>query len=107
MVEVDGEPRFVSGINAEVSLPTGSVCAERSAIVAARAKFPSVSRADFAGIAVVEVPLLLERPDGAADAVVNPLRPCGACLEWLSKLQEANAEFRVVTYTGTELEEIE
>ena len=60
MVWVQGKPRFVAGINAEVSLPAGgSFCAERSAIVAARAKFPWLSRGDFAGIAVLEVPLVL------------------------------------------------
>ena len=43
-------PRFIAGINAEVSLPAGgSFCAERSAIVAARAKFPGLARSDFAG----------------------------------------------------------
>jgi|EP00908_Phaeocystis_cordata_P011615 hypothetical protein len=58
MVTVDGKPHFVSGMNAEVSLPAGgSFCAERSAIVAARAQFPGISRADFAGIAVLQVPL--------------------------------------------------
>ena len=122
MVLVDGEPRFVPGINAEVSLPAGgSFCAERSAIVAARAQFPGISRADFAGIAVVEVPLLLDYASSssgngkakevaaaAADEdVVNPLQPCGACSEWLIKLQDANPDFRVVTYSNVELEEIE
>ena len=90
MVHAEGEdgkrrPQFVFGMNAEVSLPAGgSFCAERSAIVAARARFPGVSRVDFAGIAVLQVPL-------SADSVAtNPLRPCGACSEWLLKLGEQN-----------------
>lgn len=105
MVHVEGEPRFVPGINAEVSLPAGgSFCAERSAIVAARAMFPGISRADFAGIAVVEVPLVHDRDPLRSS---NPLRPCGACSEWLTKLQEANPDFRVVTYTNLDLLEID
>ena len=105
MVYVDGEPRFVPGINAEVSLPAGgSLCAERSAIVAARALHPGIARSDFAGIAVVEVPLLHDRDPLRSR---NPLRPCGACTEWLIKLQEANPDFRVVTYTSLELDHLE
>merc|ERR1740124_367724 len=66
-------PQFVFGLNAEVSLPAGgSFCAERSAIVAARARFPGISRADFAGIAVLQVPL------SSGGTATNPLRPCGA-----------------------------
>ena len=105
MVNVDGKPHFVPGINAEVSLPAGgSFCAERSAIVAARALFPGISREDFAGIAVLEVPLKHDRDPLRSR---NPLRPCGACTEWLTKLQEANPSFRVVTYTSLDLVEIE
>jgi cytidine deaminase len=112
MVNVDGSPQFVPGINAEVSLPAGgSFCAERSAIVAARAQFPGISREDFAGIAVAEVPLLMDFPGKSGRSiepyiVSNPLQPCGACSEWLRKLQDANAEFRVVTYSNIELDEI-
>ena len=41
--------------------------------------------------------------DGIA---TNPLRPCGACSEWLLKLGEQNPSFRVVTYTSLELDEV-
>ncbi|KAM3574424.1 hypothetical protein VYU27_003623 [Nannochloropsis oceanica] len=30
---------------------------------------------------------------------LNPLRPCGACMEWLKKISEQNPEFRVATFT--------
>ena len=30
---------------------------------------------------------------------VNPLRPCGACAEWLRKITEVNPNFAVVTFT--------
>ena len=44
-------------------------------------------------IAVLEVPLVLGW-SAEKEAVLNPLQPCGACSEWLQKLQEANPEFR-------------
>jgi hypothetical protein len=30
---------------------------------------------------------------------MNPLKPCGACMEWLKKIAEMNPEFRVATFT--------
>lgn len=30
---------------------------------------------------------------------LNPLRPCGACQEWLKKISECNPRFTVVTFT--------
>lgn len=32
---------------------------------------------------------------------LNPLRPCGACREWLRKVAEVNPRFRVVTFTDS------
>lgn len=32
---------------------------------------------------------------------MNPLGPCGACLEWLKKLAEVNPDFRVVMFEDT------
>ena len=32
---------------------------------------------------------------------MNPLKPCGACNEWLKKIAEANPAFRVITFTDT------
>lgn len=57
-VEHKGKAEFVRGINCEVSLPTGSICAERAAIANARTSFPSMIRKQMKGIAVLEVPLL-------------------------------------------------
>ena len=76
----------------------------------ARARFPGISRADFAGIAVLQAPLssgtnrqhrhqptyytnlptLLQVPLSSGGTATNPLRPCGACSEWLLKLGEHN-----------------
>jgi hypothetical protein len=30
---------------------------------------------------------------------MNPLKPCGACSEWLKKIIEVNPSFSVVTFT--------
>ena len=32
---------------------------------------------------------------------VNPLKPCGACNEWLKKIAESNPYFKVLTFTET------
>merc|ERR1719191_2163012 len=87
-VEIDGTHHFVPGMNAEVSLPTGSICAERAAIVSARSLWPPLQRRDIQGIAVVDT-----------EAISNPLPPCGACNEWLEKIQEESQGFRVLTYS--------
>lgn len=35
------------------------------------------------------------------DSDLNPLKPCGACNEWLKKIAEVNPQFAVVTFTDT------
>jgi hypothetical protein len=30
---------------------------------------------------------------------INPLRPCGACAEWLKKIARVNPDLTVVTFT--------
>lgn len=37
---------------------------------------------------------------------MNPLKPCGACLEWLKKIAEVNPEFLIVTFTDLNCEGI-
>jgi hypothetical protein len=37
---------------------------------------------------------------------MNPLRPCGACLEWLKKIAEVNPEFVIMTFTDVNCEGI-
>ena len=101
-VEHKGKAEFVRGINSEVSLPTGSICAERAAIVNARTSFPNVTRKQMKGIAVLEVPLIWDKntiPD-----LLNPLPPCGACTEWLTKIGEESPGFYVVTFKDLSLE---
>jgi len=39
-------------------------------------------------------------------AGLNPLRPCGACKEWLNKIAEVNPGFKVVMFTDASCEEV-
>ena len=58
MMAEDNQPwgfRFFRGINAEVSMPTGSLCSERNAIGSALAQCPSIRRDNFAAIAVLSL----------------------------------------------------
>jgi cytidine deaminase len=36
-----------------------------------------------------------------SDTDINPLRPCGACNEWLKKIAESNPYFTIVTFTDS------
>lgn len=36
-----------------------------------------------------------------SDSDINPLRPCGACNEWLKKIAESNPYFTIVTFTDS------
>ncbi|KAG7367130.1 CDD/CDA-like deaminase [Nitzschia inconspicua] len=36
-----------------------------------------------------------------SDVDINPLRPCGACNEWLKKIAECNPYFTVITFTDS------
>jgi len=100
-----GSFEFIRGINSEISLPTGSVCAERAAITAARSRFPDLKRKHFYAIAVVDFPLFNEDKQPLR-AVSNPLGPCGGCREYLHKFHEKNENFRVITYSGTDCTEV-
>lgn len=98
LVQREGGPlRMHRGINLEVSMPTGSLCAERNVIGTAFAADPSLRRQDLRAIAVLAV-------DGDGDIAAGPLRgrnplgPCGACMEWLRKIYEVNPSFRVLTF---------
>lgn len=37
---------------------------------------------------------------------LNPISPCGACMEWLRKVAEVNPDFRVVTFTDPSCDSI-
>ena len=45
--------------------------------------------------------------EGGADlAGLNPLRPCGACREWLIKIAEVNPGFKVLMFSDVTCEEV-
>ena len=91
----DGSDAWFEGINGEMSLPTGSLCSERAAIAHARSRHPELTRSNFRAIAVLEIPLVrVEGQDTSESELDNPLWPCGACMEWLKKIQEKVENFR-------------
>ena len=73
------------GMNTEVSLPSGSLCAERAGIARAASEFlPAKS---IKAIAVLD-------PSGE----ISPLWPCEVCQSWLSKLRHQNPRISVVAF---------
>jgi len=159
-----GNIQLYRGTNMEVSMPTGSLCAERNVIGTALADNPTLHRFDLKYIAVLSIPSsstnirpmsravstaslaasnyspeddvkqvdinwadesvhsqdlghriipLFDhksktsptKPPKQKRAIVthhedmNPLRPCGACHEWLKKIAESNPYFQIVTFT--------
>lgn len=107
-VQVEGEEmKYFRGMNLEVSLPAGSLCAERNAIGTAVASMPFLKRKEFMGIGTVIINLAdieLSSPSGGDLASLsssgmdsegqddlgheddNPIWPCGVCSEWISKI---------------------
>ena len=107
----DGTATYWRGMNVEVSMPTGTLCAERNAIGNALAADQSVARSDMLAVAVLSVSLEPDQSDGGAfgrklsggelaEVALNPLDPCGACMEWLKKIAEVNPDFSVSAHAG-------
>jgi len=71
------------GMNTEVSLPSGSLCAERAAIGRAASHFHRAS--DIVAVATVD-----------ADDKINPLWPCEVCKSWLVKLRSQSRDIAVI-----------
>jgi cytidyltransferase-like protein len=70
-------------MNTEVSLPAGTLCAERSAIARAATEFQKAS--SIVAIAKID-----------ADDKTNPLWPCEVCESWLAKLRSQSPEIAVI-----------
>ena len=47
-----------------------------------------------------------KKSDAADKAGLNPLRPCGACKEWLNKIAEVNPGFRVLMFSDVTCDEV-
>jgi cytidine deaminase len=101
----DDKYTYWRGLNVEVSMPTGTLCAERNAIGNALAADQSVRRSDMLAVAVLSMSLqpgtsgsMSSDPTSGHDyeeIALNPLDPCGACMEWLKKIAEVNPDFKV------------
>ncbi|CAK0896080.1 unnamed protein product [Prorocentrum cordatum] len=79
----DGASVAYRGMNAEVSLPAGSLCAERAAIGRAASSFERAS--DILVVATAD-----------PQDKLNPLWPCEVCQSWLAKLRTQNPEISVL-----------
>ena len=97
--------KFVHGINSEVSMPTGSLCSERNAIGQALASNPCLKRSDILHVAVLSVDLQGRAATGQKNRL-NPLAPCGACMEWLKKIAEVNPDFTVMMFDDDTCERV-
>ena len=97
VVAPEGKKAYgIRGVNIEVSLPTGTLCAERNAVGSALVKYPDLKRQDIKAVAVLR-----------ANPEKSPrLGPCGACKEWLRKVDQVNPTFRVVTFADHDCDEI-
>ena len=88
---------YTRGINVEVSLITGSICAERVAIAQAHTLHPDLKGyKNLTAVAVLEISTNADDSTGK-----NPLFPCAVCQIWLEKL--ASPDIRVIGYQNTEL----
>lgn len=79
------------GMNTEVSLPSGSLCAERAAIAKAATDF--CRSEDIVVVAVVD-----------PSEKINPLWPCEVCQSWLSKLRTQSKEIASITVANNSCE---
>ena len=83
---------YTRGINVEVSLATGSICAERVAISTAHTAFPDLTgKNNLSAVAVLDLSIDVKKRGDR-----NPLLPCAMCQIWLEKL--ASSEIRVIAY---------
>ena len=90
--DAGGNLRAYRGVNLEVSLPTGSLCAERNAMGSAVVAQPDLGRASIKAVAILSLDPSLPR-----------LGPCGACQEWLRKIAEVNPELQILTFENEKL----
>jgi len=87
----EGTLAVYRGMNTEVSLPAGSLCAERAAIARAASDFQQAE--EVVAIATVDP---TER--------LNPLWPCEVCQSWLSKLRPVSPEISVLAVASAACE---
>ena len=98
----DGTCEFYEGVNTEVAIQTGSLCAERAAIAAARADIPSLARFEICAIGTIYAPLTTSEPEPSK----NPSWPCGVCMEWIKKACGKSEMMRIIGFPSTKFESV-
>ena len=69
---------YIRGINVEVSIASGTICAERNAIGSCFIKYPDLKKTDLQYIAIGHY--------NVYNHTLNNIKPCYVCQEWLYKL---------------------
>ena len=81
--------------------PTSDVATAASSVAAPDAPPPAARRArGSSGAAAAAAPTHPPPPPlPPVPVALNPLAPCGSCMEWLRKIAEANPDFKVLSFT--------
>jgi cytidine deaminase len=87
----NSEPRIYRGTNMEVSMPTGSLCAERNVIGTALANNPALQRQDLKVLAVLAVPLDDEPVDANSQSTF-PRTTSNASIDQISRKSSIGSE---------------
>ena len=98
----DGTYEFYEGVNTEVAIQTGSLCAERAAIAAARADIPNLARFEICAIGTIYAPLTKSEPEPSK----NPSWPCGVCMEWIKKACGKSEMMRIIGFPNTRFDTV-
>jgi len=98
----DGTYEFYEGVNTEVAIQTGSLCAERAAIAAARADIPNLARFEICAIGTIYAPLTKNEPEPNK----NPSWPCGVCMEWIKKACGKSEMMRIIGFPNTKFDTV-
>lgn len=98
----DGTYEFYEGVNTEVAIQTGSLCAERAAIAAARADIPNLARFEICAIGTIYAPLTKSESEPSK----NPSWPCGVCMEWIKKACGKSEMMRIIGFPNTSMDTV-
>jgi cytidine deaminase len=97
LVKKNNKPILYRGTNMEVSMPTGSLCAERNVIGTALASNPALKRQDLKMVAVLAVPLELvqqqQQQQQQQEAVRPSNMPRSSSLASYSSIQEEESDW--------------
>ena len=97
-----GKPKLYRGSNMEVSMPTGSLCAERNVIGTALASNPGLKREDLKMVAVLAIPLGKDEPANASLPPQVPSPPPGFDLGVCAVVDSTEGSPRRATITSAD-----